>query len=243
MRCLYEELLEPNLYHEKPRVAQFIDSLAEPEIDTSSDDCADNFIEDMVPTDDIADCMHFIQTESELDINEYGSVSPSFFAFYNKKLKPLRLLSENPDTQSRVDNLLSAGKCMAFVTTASVIFFRSLVYHEDEKICIDKTSTKAPRRGIHIIGSSVRGNCFVSLVDVDSSKRKSRFTPVLQKITRESKCDYPFSDFFNIRDEEEMCNIIQQAEKIMYKVNLSEEDCLINFATTLKVLLFYGHKS
>lgn len=236
MRCLYRNLLEPELYSDK-RVAQFIDNLTEPEIDTASDIELETFVKNMVPTDDIAGYLQKVLMEAQTDFQACRTVSPSFFAFYNDKRKPLRLLSDNPGTQSRVDNLLSAGKCLALTTTANAIFFRSMVYHEDSRILIDKSKAKNPQLGIHVVGSSVQGNCFVSLVDIQST----RFVSEFQKITREGSYNYPFGQFFHIKDDEEMNQIVRQIEKIAFRVNLSPEECLINFATTLKALLHFGY--
>ncbi len=241
MECLYRNLLVPELYPESGRVAQFIEGLLEPEIDTASDLELEQLAAHILPTDDIADRLQTVEKETQEGIRKCGTSPPSFFAFYGNHRKPIRLLSDNPKTKPHVSNLLYAGKCMAMATAAHSIFFRSLVYHRKGEVYANQLDSMDYQEGIHVIGSSIRGNCFVSLSSIEKNDSKITFAPVSQKITREGEYDYPFGQFFGIEDHIEMRQIIQQCENIAHKLNLTHHQCLINFATTFKALLKFGY--
>jgi hypothetical protein len=242
MDCLYNNLLSPELYSDK-KVALFIETLHEEEIELASDVEAENVTSRLLSPDDIAGYMHQIEIETENALKSFGSVSPAFFAFFSNRKPPIRLLSDNPSTQDQVNNLLSAGKCLAFVSGADAIFFRSMVYHEGVEVLVDKKQSVSPQTGIHIVGSSVRGNAFIFLSHIDLGTESVSFSPVYQKIMREGLYEYPFSNFYSIKDPVEMQNILEQLPKIMSKLNSNQRCCLINFLTTLKVLHECGHEA
>lgn len=237
---LYDDLLQPELYFDKPRVARFIDALSEPEIESASCDQIQRLKRDMMATDDINTLAENLSMEArEIAINT-GTISPQFIIYTDREHR-VKLSSEIkiPTTCHSVKRFLRAGKALGMSRTAQCIFFIAMQPLKDDTPIFGENINDPCSWGILVIGSSLRGNCFVCLERM-VRKDSLDFETAHHNILREGQYDYPFNKFFHIEDYEEMGGIIEQICKLSSET-ISEKDCLINFATTLKALDFFGY--
>ncbi len=242
MNHLYKELIDPDLYFDDS-VAKFIENLLEPEIDSQSDENAEEFIEKMIPTDDIESLSESIYKQSKVSILDTGSLIPSFIIFRSQN-NSIKLKADIPCKKNQVRDFSTAAKALAFIQNAQCVFFRTLQpIEENGNLIFGREIETDTAWAVHQVGSSVRGNCFVLLADIiRSNKNEVNFHITTQQILREGKYDYPYSRFFHIDDEIEMASVIQQIPRLVAKFpGLTEKDCLINFATTLKALCYFGY--
>lgn len=237
IRMKYHELLDPDLYRDKPFVANFVESLHSPEIDQLSNIEVVRLLQSFMPTDDISSIMDPLLSSATQKILTTGSLPPEFSIYpqKNKRIK-LELGPKVPTTSSKIQRFLSAGKALGLIRAGQCIFFSVMQPIRDEAPVFGEDVSDISTWGILIVGSSLRGNCFSSLNKMVPGKQ-IRFKPIHRKIMREEKHDnYPFSDFFNIMDDDEMGRIIAQIPRLMSSNNLEEKKCLVNFSTTLKAL-------
>ena len=237
MNYLYQQLLDPDLY-DSVYVARFIETLAEPEIHSISDENAASLIEHMMPTDDINTVCRDILDEAKASILASGSLNPAFLAFPHSDNRMI-LNVPIPDTRNKADNLLVAGKSLGFVCTAQCIFFVTMRAIENDKIISGNLINESTDRGIFIIGSSLSGHRFVNLSKIIKNEGSLIFQTVADIISRDGECPHMYSRFFNIEDTCEMENIIQQIPKIVKRSSLTNKESLIQFATTLKALRYF----
>ncbi len=237
---LYNNLLQPELYFEKPSVARFIETLNEPEIDSASCDQIQQLKRNMMATDDINTLAEDLSMEARETAISTGTVTPQFVAYLDEEHR-VKFSSESkiPTTQKSVQRFLRAGKALGFSRTAQCTFFVTMQPLKDDNTPACGNDTALCPWGILVIGSSLRGNCFVRLERMIKGDGLD-FETVYHNILREGKYDYPFSKLFHIEDYEEMGEIVEQTSKLT-PGTISERECLINFATTLKALDFFGY--
>lgn len=236
---LYEELLDPDLY-DKRFVARFIESLSEPEVNTQSDENITSLHREMMPTDDIEQLIDPLVDEFTACFNNTGTVAPRFVMFLDKSHRVnLEVDYDVPTKTKDIRSFLAAGKCLSMIRQAQCVFFCTMHSIKKNKPIIGMDAKKCDESGLFIIGSSLRGNCFTYLSRLSGSS----FDTIDRAIMREGQYDYPFSEFFNIQDEREMVRIVEQMPKLMCRSGLSENECVINFATTLKALKKFGYKN
>ena len=237
---LYDSLLQPELYFNKPSVARFIETLKEPEIESASCDQIQRLKRDMMATDDINTLAENLSMEArEIAINT-GTISPQFISYTDREHR-VKFSSETkiPTTRQSVKRFLRAGKALGISRTAQCIFFIAMQPLKDDTPVFGEDIADTCPWGILVIGSSLRGNCFVRLERM-IRKDGLDFETAHHNILREGQYDYPFSKLFHIEDYEEMGGIIEQIPKLTSET-ISEKDCLVNFATTLKALDFFGY--
>lgn len=234
---LYSGLLQPELYFDNPKVARFIETLQEPEIESASDDRIQQLKRDMMATDDINTLTVSLAMEAREMVTNTGTIIPQFIGYTDAEHR-VKLISEAkiPTSDESIKRFLRAGKALGISKTAQCIFFVVMQPLQDDPF--GDITSPCPW-GTMVIGSSLRGNCFVHL---ERMVRKDRleFEIVHHDILREGKYDYPFSKLFHIEDYEEMGGIIEQILKLTSE-KIPERECLINFATTLKALDFFGY--
>jgi hypothetical protein len=243
MNYLYDNLLDPDLYFDRPKVAQFLEFLQEPEVKTLSHEKADTLTREMMPLDDINSLIEPLAVNAQQQVIQTGSVSPKFSAFIRRDYKvKLELDDQIPKTTPKIRSFLSAGKALALMRSAQCIFFSTMQPLDNGSPAFGSIISDSAPWGILVIGSSLRGNCFVILMEV-SRQNEDRvcFKTIHQKILREGKYDYPYSRFFHIADEDEMANIVEQIPKLMARCKLSEQECVLNFATSLNALRMCGY--
>lgn len=234
---LYQHLIDPDLY-DQPKVAQFIDALSETEIQNISDYKLESLKNNIMPMDDINKLIEVLMEEAQQKIVESGFLSPQFIGYTNSQSR-IRLGTDTkvPRTVKGIQRFLWAGKSLAFSRTLNCLFFSTMQPLENNMPVVGDL-TQHSDWGILIIGSSLRGNCFVCIKKVINIETTPRFKPIFHKILREGVYDYPYSQFFHISDYKEMTEIIQQIPKLNSNV-IPEKQCLINFATTLKALDYF----
>lgn len=234
---LYNNLLQPELYYEKPSVARFIETLSEPEIESASCDQIQRLKRDMMATDDIDTLTEQLAIEAREIVANTGTITPQFIAYLDKEHR-VKLSSETriPTTPQSVKRFLRAGKALGLSRTAQCIFFITMQPMKDNAPIFGGDTTKSCPWGILVIGSSLRGNCFVHL---EQMIKNLDFVVTQHNILREGQYDYPYSKLFHIEDHEEMADVIEQTLRLARSI--PERECLINFATTLKALDFFGY--
>ncbi len=122
---------------------------------------------------------------------------------------------------------------------AQCIFFIAMQPLKDDKPVFGDDIPEICPWGILVIGSSLRGNCFIHLERM-IRKESLDFEKIYHNILREGQYIYPYSKLFHIEDYGEMGDIIGQVSKLTAG-SMPEKKCLINFATTLKALDFFGY--
>lgn len=238
---LYSELLYPEFYYEKPEVARFIETLSEPEIDSASFDQLQRLKQDMMATDDIDTLAEDLAMEAQKTVIDTGTLSPQFIGYLDREHR-VKLHPETriPTTPESVKRFLRAGKALGMSRTTQCIFFIAMQPLIDDKPIFGGDAIEPCPWGILVIGSSLRGNCFVHLQRM-VRKESLDFETAHHDILREGRYKYPFSKLFHIEDHEEMTEIIEQVSKLADGTTIPERECLINFATTLKALDFFGY--
>ena len=237
---LYSGFLQPELYFENPKVARFIEVLREPEVESASRDQIKWLKRNMMATDDINTLAEQLSAEARETIINTGTITPQFIGYLDHEHR-VKFSSEAkiPTTYTAVKRFLRAGKALGLSRTAQCLFFVAMQPLKDDTPAFGNDIEDPCPWGILVIGSSLRGNCFVRL---ERMVRKDNldFEIVYHNILREGQYNYPFSKFFHIEDYEEMKGIIEQVLKLTSEP-ISEKQCLINFATTLKALYFFGY--
>ncbi len=236
-------MLNPDLYDD-PFVANFISNLCEPEVLSISEDNLARLRRNMMATDDIQMLVDPILMDAQEQITTTGTLSPQFAAFPDKDRRiSFGLESNIPTKSTNIRSFLAAGKALGFIRCSQCTFFYTMQPIENDRPAINEQVTTISPWGILIIGSSLRGNCFVNLVGIKRNLDKIKFYEIHQHIKREGQYyDYPFSKFFHIEDNEEMSEIIKQIPRIMGQSGMNEQECIINFATTLRSLLYFGYQ-
>lgn len=243
MTYLYNNLLDPDLYCDQPHVARFVEMLLEPEIEANAAEQVRKISREMMPMDDINGLVEPLSLCAKQQITQTGSLTPEFNAFLDADYKiRLGIGDELPRTRRKVDEFLYAGKALAFVRVAQCIFFSTMQPLVNDMPAFGESVSESAPWGIIIIGSSLRGNCFILLMEITRNKDNIRFNTIHHKILREGQYDYPYSRFFHIEDEDEMGGIIRQIPKLMIRCQLSEEECVQNFASCLMILRQLGYQ-
>lgn len=239
---LYHEMLNPDLY-DNEFVASFIDALLESEIDAASDENLSILKQEMMPTDDIESLTESLATQSQNKIKSTGTLAPHFIAYTSKDSKILFELEEAiPIKYGHIRHFLSAGKALGMIRASQCIFFSTMQPLINKRPAVGVEISDTCPWGIMLIGSSLRGNCFVQIHKIIRNSEKMYFQLLRQDILREGKfSNYPFSRFFRIQDSDEMSDVIAQIPKLISRSTLSEYDALVNFATTLKALRYFGY--
>ncbi len=236
---MYSELLHPELYYEKPEVARFIDALNEPEIESASYDRVQRLKQEMMGTDDIDTLAEDLAMEAQKTVINTGTIFPQFIGYlgreYRVKFHPETRIPTSPKSVRR---FLRAGKALGLSRTAQCLFFVAMQPLMDNNPFFGEIVEPCPW-GILVIGSSLRGNCFVHLQRM-IRKESLDFETAYHDILREGQYEYPFSKLFHVEDCNEMAEIIEQISKLA-NGTVPERECLINFATTLKALDFFGY--
>jgi len=235
---MYEEMLQPELY-DKPDIARFVETLNEPEIKSASCDQVQIIRNEMMPTDDIDTLCETIAAEAREIVQNTGTISPQFIGYTGKEHR-VKCSAETkiPTTSKSVQKFLRAGKALGLSRATQCLFFTTMQPLKDDKPAFGDDVTELCPWGIFVIGSSLRGNCFVHLEQIIKAEDLT-FKTICHDILREGTHSYPFSKLFHIEDHEEMANIIEQISKLTGEI--SEKECLINFATTLKALDYFGY--
>ena len=238
----YDSLLQPELYFDKPAVARFIETLNSPEIDSASHEQVQQLKRDMMATDDIETLAEDLTKEARATVINTGTINPQFIGYTDSEHR-IKLSSETkiPTTPESVKRFLRAGKALGLSRTAQCIFFITMQPLQDDTPIFGDNIVDPCSWGILVIGSSLRGNCFVNLERM-THKDSLDFETVYHNILREGQYNYPFSKLFHIENYEEMGNVIEQISKLAADT-ISEKECLINFATTLKALSFFGYST
>jgi len=236
---LYRNFLQPELYFEKPEVARFVETLSEPEIESTSSDRMQRLERDMMATDDIDDIATNLAIEAREIVSETGTIPPQFISYTDKDHR-VKLNSEAkiPTTNKAVNRFLIGGKALGMSRAAQCTFFMTMQPLLENKPVFGNDVTDSCPWGILVVGSSLRGNCFVHIEQI-TKKEGIDFKMLDHDILREGRYKYPYSRFFHIRDHDEMGEVIEQMLKITSTV--TEKECLINFATSLKALDFFGY--
>ena len=238
---LYSELLHPEFYYEKPAVARFIETLSEPEIESASYDQIRRLKQEMMATDDIDTLAEDLAMEARETVIHTGTIAPQFIGYLDKEHRvKFRPETKIPTTPKSVRRFLRAGKALGISRTAQCIFFVTMQPLKDNKPIFGDDVVEPCPWGILVIGSSLRGNCFVHLQKM-VKKESLSFETAHHDILREGQYEYPYSKLFHIEDYDEMADIIEQASKLTDGTTIPERKCLINFATTLKALDFFGY--
>lgn len=236
---LYNNLLHPELYYENPDVARFVETMNEPEIQSASCDQFQQLKQNMMATDDIDTLCELLSTEALEQLFHTGTVMPQFISYpdIDRRIK-FCLEQKIPSTPESVKRFLTAGKALAFSRASQCVFFATIQPLKNDEPIFGKDVTGINPFGILIIGSSLRGNCFIHLNRMNKIGDLD-FNTIRHDILREGKFDYPYSKFFHIEDYTEMEKVIKQTLKLSNPI--PEKECLINFATTLKALDFFGY--
>lgn len=237
---LYSKLLYPELYYEKPKVARFIETLSEPEIESTSHERIQRLKRDMMATDDIDALAEGLAMEARQMVLDTGTIAPQFIGYLDQERRvKFRPETKIPTTPKSVTRFLRAGKALGLSRTTQCIFFVTMQPLKDNEPIFGSDVIEPCPWGILVVGSSLRGNCFVHLQKM-IRKEKLSFETVHHNILREGQYKYPYSKLFHIEDYDEMAEIIEQVSKLANET-ISERECLINFATTLKALDFFGY--
>ena len=238
---MYDKLINPDLYLEDPLVASFIENLNEPEIDSASDTKLQSLIKEMMAPDDIKELNFKLANDAFEQIQKHGTLLPGFTGFIGPD-QPIRLASDIPQNRNQVQNFLVAGKSLSFIRSCQCMFFSCLQPLIEGKPSFVPSDINYPW-GLLVIGSSLRGNCFLWLSELTAESGEFRISPIERQITREGQYLYPYSRFFHIADEIEMREIIKQIPKLITKspTLLTETEAIVNFATTLKALQRFGY--
>lgn len=237
---LYSELLHPEFYYEKPAIARFIETLNEPEIESTSHDQLQQLKRDMISTDDIDTLAEELAMEARETIINTGTIAPQFIGYPNKERRVKFHSKTVPTTPKLIRRFLRAGKALGLSRATQCLFFVSMQPLKDNRPIFGDDVTGMCSWGILVIGSSLRGNCFVHLHRI-VRKESLSFEVAHHDILREGQYEYPFSKLFHIEDHDEMAEIIEQASKLSDETTVPERECLINFATTLKALDFFDY--
>ncbi len=238
----YHSMLDPNLY-DNEFVANFVDGLSEPEVNSTSEELLNILKQEMMATDDISMLIESLLNEAKEKIISSGTLAPQFISYTDQDHKVRFELEMNIPTKSKqINKFFAAGKALSMIKSAQCTFFSTMQPLKDGFPAVGKEVDDDCPWGIFIIGSSLRGNCFVQLHQIIRNSSDICFNSIHEKIMREGQyAPYPFSRFFHINDEEEMSRIISQIPKLMMRSNMSEQECIVNFATTLKALNHFGY--
>lgn len=237
---MYQRLMDPDLYVEMPVVARFVEAMNEPEIQDASQENVARLQRDLTPTDDINGIAETLASEARNCVITTGTLTPQFVGYLSPdqriKINPQ---SKIPKTPRSISRFMKAGKALALTRTTHCIFFCTLQPIKNGEPIVGDDITDICPWGVMVIGSSLRGNCFVHLEQMFRNKEELSFRCLYHKILREGQYEYPFSKFLHIQDHNEMAEIITQASK--FNTELPEKECLINVATTLKALDTFGY--
>jgi hypothetical protein len=241
---LYREMINPDLY-DNSFVAGFMDTLLEPEIDSASDIKLGTLKKEMMATDDIEMLTDPLSEQAQEQIVSTGTLAPQFATFPARDHKiNFELETEIPTKPEHIRNFLYAGKALGMTRLSQCTFFSTMQPLKDGFPAIGDEVTDLCPWGLMVIGSSLRGNCFVLLKQITRNAQNMCFNIVHQQILREGGyVDYPFSQFFYIQDANEMDGIVSQIPKLIMRSNQSERDCIVNFAATLKALQHFGYRN
>lgn len=237
MSYQYQELLDPELYN-RSHVAQFVANLLEPEVDTRSDEQVNELQQDMASTDHIQSIIESLAEELKAQHDEGGTVPPTFISYINPDHRiKMHTNYHIPTKPINIRRFLAAGKALSMIRKTQCTFFCTMQLLHRDQPAFGEMSHKCTDQGLFIVGSSLRGNCFVHISKLCSSG----FKHIDTHITRDRNQDYPFSRFYEIQNENEMTRIIEQIPKLMARSGIAEQECIVNFATTLKALKLFGY--
>lgn len=234
---LYSNLLQPELYYDKPEVARFIETLNEPEIESASCDQIQRLEQEMMATDDINTIAGHLATEAREIVSNTGTIPPRFVGYLDQEHRVKFCPNKIPTNSESVKRFLEAGKALGLSRTAQCIFFITMQPLKDDEPVFGEETTELCPWGILVVGSSLRGNCFVRLERIIRGK-KLDFEVINHTILREGQYNYPYSKFFHIKNYNEMGDVIKQILKL---TGIPEKECFINFLTTLKALDLFGY--
>lgn len=237
---MYEQLLDPDLYGETPAIARFIEAMNEPEIQAASEDNVSYLKRELTPTDNINEITETLATEARECVEATGTLAPQFVGYLNSNQRvKINSQTKIPKTPRSIMRFLKGAKALALTRTTHCMFFCTLQPLRHDFPAFGEDVTDICPWGIIVIGSSLRGNCFVHLDKMFRSENGLAFRCLHHKILREGQYDYPFSKFFHIRDHHEMAEVIEQASKV--NTELTEKECLISVTTTIKALDAFGY--
>lgn len=245
----YNDILQPDLFDSR-YAAEFVYDLANAEVDTSSSMYAQSIENEMLPTDDMPKYLDYISKTTQQEIlNQISTnndkavinINPAFYSFYNLARKPIIMSVDFPTRSDQSDEILLAGKALAIATCAHAVFFRSIVMHDDGKIITHRDEVgENYSYAIHIVGSTLRGNCLSQLININDKDGVS-FEVIHNSITRDSEVNYKISKFYEVKDSKEMENILIKVRKLQLKIAGQDDmQSRILFATTLKALHLFG---
>ena len=239
MKYRYENLLDPDLYQSKT-CSRFIEIMNEPCVNEAALKKVDELQKNFPSADDLLSYLEKAEKDAQSRFLQSGIVFPTF-SIYEDKV-PIKLKFDVPTHINQIKEMHVAGKCFAFIHCSPFIFFSTLSPHDEcNKIIFDKQEIlkNETSLGIYVGGSSIKGNSFMSLTKMNRNKSIS-FQNVRRQILRESNSEFPISQLFSIKDENEMCDILNCIPKLI-KLNpdLDEKTCVINFASCLKALAFF----
>lgn len=239
MKYLYQNIFNPVLYS-NPYITTFIKEAVSKPNDVYSDELAIEFCETMPSLDDMLMSLKTISDDACQQIKEQGLLSCFFVAGTQPQHTFIR--SQIPVKIDNIRNLLNAGKCLAFVGRSRWIFFVIETYLINGIPVIGRPIPAEADWGIHIIGSSARGNSIQSIVTIQSKNNELIFTKPKINIVREKSTTFPFARFFHIQDEQEIANILLQLPQILEKhQEIKRQDAEINMLTVMKSLLKLGY--
>ena len=235
-------MLDPDLY-DSAFAANFMDTLSEPEVDTASNGLLNSLKKDMMATDDINTLTESLSNEAQEKILASGTLAPQFIVYTDQDHKiRFELDMDIPTKSEHIYSFFSAGKALSMIKSAQCVFFTTMQPLKDDFPAVGNDVTDVCPWGVLVIGSSLRGNCFVKLHQIVRNSNKICFELIHHKIMREGAyAPYPFSRFFHIGSVEEMNKVINQIPKLMIRSNMTEQECIVNFATTLKALKYFGY--
>lgn len=237
---LYKSLLDPANYKNKA-VAEFVHSLVSPEIESLSEAELEATLEQVVPADDAMAFFDDCLAECKEKIRQHCHFKPFFIAVCpdNKRTK---LSSPVPISEAQIDDLMLAGKCLAFLTRAQAILFATEVFHDgNQPIWGEKPNSNA-QWGILIVGSTVRGHAIQQLTAITKLNNEIEFEEIFKTMSRDSSVSSKIGKFFHIQDQQELCEIVVRIPKIQALIPSTTSSAALNFMTSLKILQNLGYK-
>lgn len=238
---LYKSLLDPADYKNNA-VAEFVYSLVSPEIESLSESELESTIGQVAPADDAMAFFDECLAECEEKIKQHCHFKPFFIAI-GPDNKRTRLSSPVPISETQINDLLLAGKCLAFITRAQAVLFATEVFHDgNQPIWGEKPDSNA-QWGIFIIGSTVRGHTIQQLTAIAQVDNTIGFKEISKTMNRDSSLASKIGRFFYIQDHQELCEIVTRIPKIQALIpSTAVRSAPLNFMTSLKILQTLGYE-
>lgn len=232
----FEPFLHPELYADDPRAARFVEALTQHEIQEQAEVACEKLCRLLPPTDDIAGQLEILEEESKKRINKTGTFNP-FFTIFNEG-KSTCLMADTPKTALHLQSLVAAGKCLALSLAAHSVFFSTVVYHKNGEVIDSRRAVDNDAEvGILITGNSLHGLSFQSVNRINFVADDAiTFEEMSKNIGKADNCDRTFHCLMDIKDTDEMSEILRQLPQMFKKTNLSEKDILVNFYTMFLAL-------